>query len=116
MTYDIAEAVREWLDGVEGFDAYTFVPAERPARFQTVERTGGGVRNALDRPLLAVQFWAGTPQEAMADALQVRDMACKEGARPAGCHLTVNAGPYPYDDPESGQARAQLVFECVTHI
>lgn len=116
MSYEIEEAVREWLDGAGGFDAYCFVPATRPARFQTVRRTGGGVKNSLDRPLLAVQFWAETPEQARADALRARDMICKEGARPAGCHVSVDAGPYPFDDPDSRQARYQLVLSCIAHI
>lgn len=116
MAYKVEEAIREWLDGAGGFDAYCFVPAERPSRFQTIERTGGGMKNSLDHPTVALQFWAETPEQAQEDALRVRDLVHAEGSRPEGCHLSVNAGPYPFDDPDSRQARSQLVLDCVTHI
>lgn len=41
----------------------TDVPPERPARFVTVERTGGTETRFASRPMLAVQAWGGTRTE-----------------------------------------------------
>lgn len=40
------------------------VPTDRPERFFTVERTGGGSSFYQDRPLLAVQAWAPSRADA----------------------------------------------------
>ena len=49
------------------------VPEERPQRFVTIERVGGGAREwgLVDRALVAVQSWAETRYEAscLADAV-----------------------------------------------
>ena len=52
--YSVEEAVRNWLVGMR-YDAYVRVPKDRPQRFVTVERTGGGVTDMVDHPLIAVQ-------------------------------------------------------------
>ena len=41
----------------------TDVPPERPARFLTVERTGGTETRFASRPMLAIQVWGGTRTE-----------------------------------------------------
>lgn len=46
--------------------AFPEVPAERPERFLTVERTGGAGDFRMDRPTVAVQAWAPTLAEAQA--------------------------------------------------
>nr|DAF16921.1 MAG TPA: tail completion protein [Caudoviricetes sp.] len=61
----------EYLCSV-GIDAYGDVPADRPAEFVTVERTGGGVDSLadLDSPVLTVQAWS--PTRVSAEALMCR--------------------------------------------
>lgn len=41
-----------------GVDAFADIPADRPERFITVERTGGGRDRFVDRPQAVVQVWA----------------------------------------------------------
>lgn len=43
------------------------VPRDRPPKFVTVERTGGGSSDLLDHPTLAIQSWAAS--RALASAL-----------------------------------------------
>lgn len=49
-----------------GAQALPEVPAERPDRLLTVERTGGAGDFRMDRPTVAVQAWAPTLAEAQA--------------------------------------------------
>ena len=56
-----------------GVEAFAEVPKDYPDRFVTVERTGGSseIHGAIDRPVVAVQSWAGSAFEAEELARQV---------------------------------------------
>ena len=57
----------QWLSGqpeLKDIPVCSQPPAERPSRFVTVERTGGGQTAILDNPSLAIQCWAPKPVEA----------------------------------------------------
>ena len=113
--YSIEEAVRNWLVDM-GYAAYVRVPKDRPKRFVTVERTGGGVENMVDYPLVAVQTWAQTQAEAEEDASAIR-MVALVGNLPEGVHsMRVNSGPYKFYDEESMQPRYQVVFDVVCQL
>lgn len=113
--YSIEEAVRNWLVGM-GYNAYVRVPKDRPQRFVTVERTGGGVENMVDYPLIAVQTWAQTQAEAEEDAAAIR-MVALVGNLPVGVHsMRVNSGPYKFYDEDSGQPRYQVVFDVACQL
>ena len=113
--YSIEEAVRNWLVGM-GYNAYVRVPKDRPQRFVTVERTGGGVENMVDYPLIAVQTWAQTQAEAEEDAAAIR-MVALVGNLPDGVHsMRVNAGPYKVYDEDSMQPRYQVVFDVACQL
>jgi len=113
--YSIEEAVRNWLVGM-GYNAYVRVPKNRPQRFVTVERTGGGVENMVDYPLVAVQTWAQTQAEAEEDAAAIR-MVALVGNLPEGVHsMRVNAGPYKFYDEDSMQPRYQVVFDVACQL
>lgn len=113
--YSIEEAVRNWLVGM-GYDAYVRVPKNRPQRFVTVERTGGGVENMVDYPLVAVQTWAQTQAEAEEDASAIR-MVALVGNLPEGVHsMRVNSGPYKFYDEESMTPRYQVLFNVACQL
>jgi len=113
--YSIEEAVRNWLVGM-GYDAYVRVPKNRPQRFVTVERTGGGVENMVDYPLVAVQAWAQTQAEAEEDASAIR-MVALVGNLPEGVHsMRVNSGPYKFYDEESMMPRYQVLFNVACQL
>ena len=44
--------------GMSKIEAFMDIPAKRPTRFVTVERTGGGETDFVDSAQLAIQFWA----------------------------------------------------------
>ena len=113
--YSITEAMRNWLLSLN-YDAYVHVPKNRPLRFVTVQRTGGGVENMIDYPLVAVQTWAQTAAEAEADAKAIR-LAALTGAPPEGVHsIRVNAGPYEFYDEDSMQPRYQVLFDIACQL
>ena len=113
--YSVEEAVRNWLVDM-GYSAYVRVPKDRPQRFVTVERTGGGVENMVDYPLVAVQAWAQTQAEAEEDASAIR-MVALMGVLPEGVHsMRVNAGPYKFYDEDSMQPRYQVVFNVACQL
>ena len=113
--YSIEEAVRDWLVDM-GYDAYVRVPHDRPSRFVTVERTGGGVADMVDYPLIAIQTWAQTQAEAEEDAAAIR-MVALVGEPPVGVHsMRPNAGPYKFYDEDSMQPRYQLVFDVACQL
>lgn len=113
--YSIEEAVRNWLVDM-GYDAYVRVPKDRPQRFVTVERTGGGVVDMVDKPIIAVQTWAQTAAEAEEDACAIR-MVALVGVLPEGVHsMRVNAGPYKFYDEDSMMPRYQIAFDVACQL
>lgn len=92
--------------------AFMEVPADRPRRFVTVERVGGAETNFVDRPVLAVQFWAESRYQA------------SEGARLLSLILDGLAATVPelgrckvesvYNFPDERQARYQLTVAAST--
>lgn len=113
--YSIEEAVRDWLVDM-GYDAYVRVPATRPSQFVTVERTGGGVENMVDYPIIAIQTWAQTQAEAEEAASAIR-MVALVGELPVGVHsMRPNAGPYKFYDEDSMQPRYQVVFDVACQL
>lgn len=92
--------------------AFMEVPADRPRRFVTVERVGGAEINLVDRPRLAVQFWAESRYQA------------SEGARLLALILERLAATVPqlgrckveafYNFPDERQARYQLMVVAST--
>lgn len=116
MAFDVEQALVEWVPTKVGAPCYAEVPDPRPARFVTVERTGGEASLGVDRPLLAVQAWADTAANASALALELRD-AIVVGATeiPQVCRCDVTS-VYRFPDPDSRQARYQLDVSAVTRM
>lgn len=114
MSYSIEAVLVSWLRD-EGYAAYTDVPADRPERFVTVEREGGGTENMVDLPGVTVQTWGRTRAEAESDAQAIKrlvELASATGTLPDGVYtMRTNAGPYPFDDPDSRERRYQTLFD-----
>ena len=109
MIYSVTEAFVSWLSSL-GYGASTY-PPETGTEFGTVERTGGGVEDMVDHPLIAIQAWAQTEAEAEEMANAIRYAALT--ARPEGvASIRVNAGPYPFWDESTRLPRYQLVLDC----
>lgn len=71
---NIETTVVQWLNtGLEpqGIHASMSVPPDRPKRFVTVERTGGGDEPHRSLPTLAIQVWAEDRYEASEAALNL---------------------------------------------
>ena len=98
-----------------GRDAYADVPNPMPAAFVTVERTGGGARDQVDSPTLAVQCWAGR----RADAAEMADEVCRELEAMSGTGgfgaVTVQS-VYNWPDAQSRKARYQIVVSATAHV
>ena len=117
MPFSIEAALVAWLPGVLDAPCYAEVPAERPESFLTVERTGGSATYGIDRPSLAIQAWGPSKLEAQSLALKARDAMlyrAVEIPQVRGC--SVNSGPYPFPDADSGQHRYQLYVNMTTEI
>lgn len=90
------------------------IPAARPARFVTIERTGGRGDRFLDRPQVTVQCWESSRLAAADLALQVRAALIDVIVLDSVTSIDVS-GPYNWPDPKSGQARYQMVANLVTY-
>lgn len=116
--YSVTEQLVSWLAAL-GYRASTRVPKDAPSNpeeFVTVERTGGGVSNMVDRPLVAVQAWAPTEERAERMATAIRNAALTM-LPPKGVHsLRVNAGPYPFYDELTRCPRYQLVLDVACQL
>lgn len=113
--YSITEEVVKWLSGL-GYSASTYPSASATPPFVTVERTGGGVTDLVDHPLMAVQAWAATEEDAEEIAVQIRNEALT-GTVPYGVgKMDVNAGPYPFWDEETRYPRYQIVFDVTCQL
>ena len=113
MALNVEASLIEWLRDA-GYDAYADVPADRPERFVTVERTGGSPHVGFDNPAVAVQAWAGSRLQASRDITDIRDrMLLDLPKQPGFYHVSVD-GLYNWPDPDSRQARYQLTADITT--
>lgn len=106
----------QWLNeqGGLGCPCYTLVPADRPKRFITVERTGGSCGAIIDRPSLAIQCWAPTPVEAarLADTLTCVVLPSIYDLPDVGSFSVDSLYAYPLDERTP---RYQLTATAVVH-
>ena len=114
MSFDVIAATCAALRKGLGVPSSCTVPAKRPERFTTVERTGGGYSRGKDEPNLAVQVWAETETEAYTLSLMAREVLVNmRETCPSVCSCSVG-GIYAFPDPDSGASRYQLDFYAVT--
>lgn len=97
----------------EELEAFLDVPSERPARFITVERTGGPEGQITGAPTLAIQIWAKHRFEA-ADLARAVAGAAQAAVILPGIARVAIPSIYNFPDPDSRHARYQLTVEIVT--
>lgn len=112
--FDIEQALIEWLPGKLGVPCFDDPPDDKPAEFVTVERTGGETSLGVDRPLVAVQAWAGTRANASALAASARAALVNDSWEIAEVCRCAVSSTYNFPDPDSRKARYQLDVEMVT--
>lgn len=112
--YSVVSAFIYWLNDL-GFDAHSYPPKDS-TEFVTVERTGGGVSDLVDRPSLAIQTWAKTEARAedMANAIRI---ALLTDTLPNGVHsVAINTGAYRFYDDETRLPRFQLYIDVASQL
>ena len=115
--YSVLAEFVTWLDE-RWYAASTIVPGDddAPARFVTVERTGGSVADMVDHPTIAVQCWAPTDEEAEAMAVELRNSLLTELPPVGVTRITVNSGPYRFYDEYTRCPRYQLVLDVTCQL
>ena len=93
--------------------AFVQVPATRPEKFVTIERTGGKIDAFSDAPTFAVQAWAPTKAEAAALAEQTASAIDSwPKTEPSVADATVES-LYDFADPDSRSQRFQLTAHVI---
>lgn len=116
MSFNPLAAVREYLQDECGVPCRVEVPAARPDRFMTIERTGGACSLGVDRPIVAVQCWANSKAEAYILALTARESLINLPNEVSQiCRATVES-IYDFPDPDSDMRRYQLNLELVVRL
>lgn len=115
MTVNIEKLVIDHLnaDGTLGdYPASLSIPAERPRRFITVERVGGGDGLLFATPLLSVQIWDSSRWNASDASTRLVKLSLlnlvKHDEIGAVDILSIINNP----DPESGQSRYQINIQA----
>ena len=99
-----------YLSNVLNCQVVADVPKPRPARFVSIERTGGGSSDVvIDRPIVAIQCWASTRAEALNLAQEVVSAMDVVAAQP-WCYKASKNSEYNYPG-EGGEPRYQLVYD-----
>lgn len=112
--YSVTAAFIDWLNA-NGYNAHSYPPASGN-EFVTVERTGGGVADMVDRPTLAIQTWATTEERAEDMAAEIR-FAVLTQPLPVGVHsASINTGAYRFYDEDTRLPRFQLVLDVVSQL
>lgn len=112
--YSVTEAFINWLTA-NGYTAFSY-PPENGEEFVTVERTGGGVADMVDRPSLAIQTWAKTEERAEDMANDIR-LKLLTDELPVGVHnVAINTGAYRFYDEDTRLPRFQLYVDAVSQL
>ena len=112
--YSVTQSFIEWL-GSKGFEAHSY-PLNDSTEFVTVERTGGGVEDMVDRPSIAIQTWAQTEARAEEMAIAIK-YALLTSALPVGVHhVSINSGAYRFYDEDTRLPRFQMYLDVVSQL
>lgn len=115
MIFNVEAAIVAWLAERLDCPVCVQVPADRPARFVTVQRTGGSMTVGIDNPVIAVDAWGETAHEASELALRVRDLMLYRAVEiPEVRHVDVGGGPYLSPDAASRQPAYRMTFNMTT--
>ena len=112
---DIESLIVQWLKSL-GYAASSEVPKPRPGEFVTVERVGGQSAIGLDYPRVVIQCWSSSRANA-AKLAQDIDLAA-EDLMSFSCSVSrvTRTSRLNWPDPDSGQARYQIVLDLVHSI
>lgn len=89
------------------------VPEDPPERYITIEKTGGGRTETINRATVAVQSRAGSMEEAICLNEAVKDAMMDYVLRdPAIGSISLNTD-YNFTDPTEKKYRYQAVFDIV---
>ena len=89
-----------------GYHTSSRVPEDHPDTFVTVERTGGGASSYIDHPVMAIQVWAKSEDDALLTS-----------PPPQGIHsIRLETGPYPFFDDSTGSPRYQMVLDITCQL
>ena len=113
---DAIAVLHTYLTGVLTEPVVHEVPANRPATFVQVRRTGGVSRDVvIDGAFVTVDSWAATPPAAMQLAQLVRSkLRMLQGGVADGVavyRVRELAGPSDFPDEESGSPRVRQSFQ-----
>ena len=96
-----------------GVPVSTDVPARRPERFVTVERTGGAETPFTDHPMLAIQCWDTSRVQASFLAQRVKTLLERATRIPAVARIVIESTTnYPLDEHTP---RYQITAELTVH-
>lgn len=115
---NIEGALRSYLDGALDAPAYVAVPANPPAAFCVVERTGGGSeRTAVsENPTVVVDYYGGTRAEAYGLAAAGDKAVLSSPGRVRGIAAArANAACVHLPDTETGRERYESTYNMVTY-
>lgn len=111
MRSSTAELIAYLKRALPGTAVSNRVPASRPSKFITVERTGGQRTHLWDSPMFAVQAWAATEAEASALADEVA-VAVLDWQRDAIVAYSDVRSVYAFPDPDARVPRFQLTVSA----
>ena len=112
--YSVTEQFVKWL-GEKGYSASTY-PPKTGSEFVTVERTGGGVVDMVDRPSIAIQTWAKTETRAEEMANEIIELLLLNSLPYGVHHVAVDSGPYSFWDEDTRLPRYQIALDCVSYL
>ncbi|MCH9276098.1 hypothetical protein JS533_007400 [Bifidobacterium amazonense] len=112
---DIEQTVKEWLDAdprLADWPVLRTVPPNRPTRFITVERTGGGEGLHSSTPLVTIQVWAENRAESAytAGLVSVRMIDMPLGISEIADTTVESVVNLPFPGPPP-QARTQVLAQ-----
>lgn len=112
--YSVTAAFIDWLTAMD-YSAHSYPPIDED-EFVTVERTGGGVADMVDRPTIAIQTWAQTEERAEDMANEIR-LSILTSPLPTGVQTArINTGAYRFYDEDTRLPRFQLVLDVVSQL
>ena len=113
MSIDIEGRLIEWIGSRVCAQVSARVPKPRPESFVTIERTGGLRAGIVDNPMVAIQCWGRTREDAAKLAYEV-DGILPDFVYELGINKVERTSLYNFPDESGGAARYQIVAEFKT--
>ena len=103
----------QYLNTVLNVPVYMEQPADPPADFVVLEKTGSSTANHIETATLAVQSYGGTMYQAAVLNETVKHYMDAAVALPQVSSVKLNSD-YNYTDTEAKRYRYQAVFDVIT--